>query len=74
MIYDIRHVTTYEYGSPVAYSLCALRLRPTSRPASACSTCEIDIDPPAAQRDAERICFFGNRFRHRHASRRSIAN
>ena len=29
MIYDIRHVTTYTYEAPVAYSLCALRLRPT---------------------------------------------
>ena len=26
MIYDIRHLTLYEYGSTVTFSHCALRL------------------------------------------------
>ncbi len=50
MIYDIRHVTTYNYEAPVAYSLCALRLRPTSRHGQRVIDVQIDIDPPAARR------------------------
>ena len=30
MIYDIRHVTTYAYESPVSYARCTLRLEPLS--------------------------------------------
>ena len=61
MIYDIRHVTTYSYEAPVAYSLCALRLRPTSRSGQRVIDVQIDIDPPAARR-IRRTCFFGNSF------------
>ncbi len=61
MIYDIRHVTTYTYESPVAYSLCALRLSPTSRHGQRVIDVQIDIDPPAARR-IRRSCFFGNTF------------
>ncbi len=61
MIYDIRHVTTYSYEAPVAYSLCALRLRPTSRAGQRVVDVQIDIDPPAARR-IRRTCFFGNSF------------
>jgi transglutaminase-like putative cysteine protease len=61
MIYDIRHVTTYSYEAPVAYSLCALRLRPTSRAGQRVIDVSIDIDPPAARR-IRRECFFGNSF------------
>ena len=30
MIYDIRHVTTYSYDSPVSFARCSLRLEPKS--------------------------------------------
>ena len=33
MIYDIRHVTTYSYESPVSFARCTLRLEPSLRPA-----------------------------------------
>ena len=32
VIYDIRHVTTYEYGSTVTFNYCALRLLPQDGP------------------------------------------
>jgi transglutaminase-like putative cysteine protease len=61
VIYDIRHVTTYKYRAPVAFSLCALRLRPASRPGQRVIDVRIDIDPPAARR-IQRQNFFGNDF------------
>jgi transglutaminase-like putative cysteine protease len=61
VIYDIRHVTTYSYDTTVAYSLCALRLRPTSRAGQRVIDVRIDIDPPPARR-SQRQCFFGNSF------------
>lgn len=61
MIYDIRHITTYSYEYPVAYSLCALRLRPTSRAGQRVVDVAIDIDPPAVKR-VRRESFFGNDF------------
>ncbi len=59
MIYDIRHVTAYTYQTPVTYSLCALRLRPTSRPGQHVVDTSLIIDPPPARR-WPRSCFFGN--------------
>ncbi|MGY3364746.1 hypothetical protein ACVWZL_001871 [Bradyrhizobium sp. GM2.4] len=32
MIYDIRHVTTYEYESPVSFARCTLRPGAEERP------------------------------------------
>ena len=32
VIYDIKHVTTYEYGSTVTFNYCALRLLPQDGP------------------------------------------
>jgi len=61
VIYDIRHITTYAYQSPVAFSLCALRLRPTSRAGQKVLSVAVELDPPAAQR-TPRACFFGNHF------------
>ena len=60
MIYDIRHVTTYEYGSSVTYSNCSLRLLPREEPGQIvyASALEIDPEPELIQ---ERTCFFGNR-------------
>ena len=60
MIYDIRHVTAYEYGSTVTYSNCALRLLPRDEPGQVVYASAIDIQP-VPERTAERFCFFGNR-------------
>ena len=60
MIYDIRHVTTYEYGSLVTYSNCALRLLPREEPGQIVFASRIDIDPQPDM-TSERVCFFGNR-------------
>lgn len=60
MIYDIHHVTTYEYGSPVKYAHCALRLTPIDLPGQTVLQTEMTIDPAPSQM-TERVCFFGNR-------------
>ena len=60
MIYDIHHVTIYEYGSPVTFSYCALRLLPQDGPGQRVLATDIRIDP-APKEMHERVCFFGNR-------------
>ena len=60
MIYDIRHLTLYEYGSTVTFSHCALRLLPTDGPGQTVLSSELCITPAPAQ-TIERMCFFGNR-------------
>ncbi|MFZ0730455.1 MAG: transglutaminase family protein [Methylovirgula sp.] len=60
MIYDIRHVTIYEYGSRVTFSHCALRLLPRDGPGQTVLASSLDIDP-APKEIGERACFFGNR-------------
>ena len=60
MIYDIRHLTLYEYGSSVTFSHCALRLLPTDGPGQQVLASELRITPEPAQ-TIERLCFFGNR-------------
>ncbi len=60
MIYDIRHLTTYEYGAPVTSAHCALRLLPVSGPGQQVLQSSLAIDPKPAEMD-ERVCFFGNR-------------
>ena len=60
MIYDIKHVTLYEYGSSVTYSNCALRLLPRDEPGQVVFASSLDIDPEP-ERTAERTCFFANR-------------
>ena len=60
MIYDIRHLTLYEYGSTVTFSHCALRLLPTDGPGQRVLSSELCITPAPAQ-TIERMCFFGNR-------------
>lgn len=60
MIYDIKHLTIYEYGSAVTYSTCALRLLPRDEPGQIVYASRLDIDP-APSETAERVCFFGNR-------------
>ncbi|WP_395666909.1 transglutaminase N-terminal domain-containing protein [Methylocella sp.] len=59
MIYDIHHVTTYEYGAPVRYAHCSLRLSPIDMPGQKVLANRLIIDPKPAQM-VERVCFFGN--------------
>ncbi len=60
MIYDIRHLTLYEYGSTVTFSHCALRLLPIGGPGQTVLSTSLRITPEPAQ-TIERLCFFGNR-------------
>lgn len=60
MIYDIRHLTTYTYASPVTFAHCSLRLLPVDGPGQLLLKSSLVIDPvPAAMED--RASFFGNR-------------
>ena len=58
MIYDIRHVTTYSYESPVSFARCTLRLVPKRGDGQQVLTHGFDINPRPADR-ATRIDFFG---------------
>ena len=58
MIYDIRHVTTYAYESPVSFARCSLRLEPMSGDGQQLISHAVDIRPRPAERTARRG-FFG---------------
>lgn len=58
MIYDIRHVTTYSYESPVSFARCSLRLEPRSGDGQQLVSHSVDIRPKPAERTA-RHDFFG---------------
>ena len=60
MIYDIRHVTTYSYESPVSFARCSLRLEPKSGDGQQLVSHVVDIRPRPADRTA-RSDFFGTR-------------
>jgi transglutaminase-like putative cysteine protease len=60
VIYDIKHLTIYEYGSSVTYSTCSLRLLPRDQPGQTVYTSRLDIEPSPSETN-ERVCFFGNR-------------
>jgi len=60
VIYDIRHVTTYRYETPVAVTRCTLRLLPRSDPGQNVADSMLDVTPPPAGM-VERSDFFGNR-------------
>ena len=60
MIYDLRHVTRYQYGAPVASNSCVLRLTPRSTDGQETIASHIEITPHSAG-VAERADFFGNR-------------
>jgi transglutaminase-like putative cysteine protease len=60
VIYDIKHLTIYEYGSAVTYSNCALRLLPREEPGQIVYASRLDIEPSPSETN-ERVCFFGNR-------------
>ena len=58
VIYDIRHVTTYEYESPVSFARCTLRLEPRSGDGQELVS-HSGRDPAAAGRAHVRRDFFG---------------
>lgn len=58
MIYDIRHVTTYAYDSPVSFARCSLRLEPKNGDGQQLLSHSVDIRPKPAER-AIRRDFFG---------------
>lgn len=58
MIYDIRHVTSYSYESPVSFARCTLRLRPMNGDGQQLISHAVDIRPRPAER-AGRRDFFG---------------
>lgn len=58
MIYDIRHVTTYSYESPVSFARCSLRLEPRSGGGQQLVSHTVDIRPRPANRTI-RHDFFG---------------
>jgi transglutaminase-like putative cysteine protease len=60
VIYDIRHVTTYAYESPVSFARCTLRLEPLSGDGQELLSHTVDIRPRPAMRNVRRD-FFGTR-------------
>ncbi|MBI3700800.1 MAG: transglutaminase family protein [Afipia sp.] len=60
MIYDIRHVTTYAYESPVSLARCSIRLEPMSGNGQTLLSHSVEIVPQPRER-GERTDFFGIR-------------
>jgi transglutaminase-like putative cysteine protease len=58
VIYDIRHVTTYSYESPVSFARCSLRLEPRTGDGQELISHSVDIRPRPAEHSARRD-FFG---------------
>lgn len=60
MIYDIRHVTTYSYESPVSFARCSLRLEPKTGDGQQLISHKVEIKPVPAE-STSRTDFFGIR-------------
>lgn len=60
MIYDVTHITRYEYELPVASADFMLRLTPQEGAGQQVMDTRIEIDPPAMSLETRRD-FFGNR-------------
>jgi transglutaminase-like putative cysteine protease len=58
VIYDIRHVTSYSYESPVSFARCSLRLEAKSGDGQDLLSHTVDIRPRPAERTSRRD-FFG---------------
>lgn len=58
MIYDIRHVTTYSYDSPVSFARCSLRLQPKNDAGQQLLSHSVEIRPSPVER-SRRTDFFG---------------
>ena len=50
VIYDIRHVTTYAYDSPVSFARCSLRLEPRTGDGQQLISHSVEIRPRPAER------------------------
>ena len=59
MIYDIRHVTTYNYGSPVTFAQCTLALTPTTAIGQMVERASLTVDPKPRVLTTHRS-FFGH--------------
>jgi transglutaminase-like putative cysteine protease len=57
VIYDIRHVTSYSYESPVSFARCSLRLEPRSGCGQELVSHSVDIRPRPAERTARQDFF-----------------
>jgi transglutaminase-like putative cysteine protease len=57
VIYDIRHVTTYAYESPVSFARCSLRLEPRSGDGQELISHSVEIRPRPASRTVRRDFF-----------------
>jgi transglutaminase-like putative cysteine protease len=60
MIYDIRHVTAYDYRFAVPFARCLLRLLPVDRPGQTVRSATLAVTPSASARE-DGTDFFGNR-------------
>ncbi|QGM47412.1 transglutaminase family protein [Methylocystis heyeri] len=60
MIYEIRHVTSYDYAAPVASARCLLRLLPRDDGGQRVLRSAVGLAPQPSRRN-ERVDFFGNR-------------
>ncbi|MGE0286524.1 MAG: transglutaminase N-terminal domain-containing protein [Bradyrhizobium sp.] len=58
MIYDIRHLTSYSYESPVSFARCSLRLEPKNGDGQQLISHAIEIRPRPAERSIRRD-FYG---------------
>jgi transglutaminase-like putative cysteine protease len=58
VIYDIRHVTTYSYESPVSFARCSLRLEPLTGDGQQLVSHAVEIKPRPVERTV-RHDFFG---------------
>lgn len=63
MIYDVKHLTRYRYGAPVAVNTCVLRLLPRSEGGQRVITAQIEVTP-RPQTFSERLDSFANRVVH----------
>ena len=59
MIYQVRHITTYDYEDPVSVSHHVLRLTPRNLPRQRCSRSQIAI-APVPPSSITRVDYFGN--------------
>lgn len=60
MIYDVRHITTYSYGSPVTFAQCSLRMLPGPGDGQRVLSAGLAIEPRPAVA-VEHRSFFGLR-------------
>ncbi len=79
MRYDITHVTVYDWGAPVPFADCRLRVTPIERRRQRVLVSRLEIDP-VADGQTDELDFFGNhvtrvafRAPHRRLSLRSTA-